>query len=138
MIVKRLKEITGTDHDIKAKNGNWTSRRFILKDAGMGFSFHETTAFAGTETYIWYKHHLEAVYCVGGEGEIEDLETGEVHPITDGTMYALNKHERHFLRAKTDMRLVCVFNPPLTGREDHDANGVYPLIGDAVEIVKGE
>jgi L-ectoine synthase len=33
--------------------------------------------FAGTETYLWYKNHLEAVYCVGGKGEIEDLGTGK-------------------------------------------------------------
>jgi L-ectoine synthase len=26
------------------------------------------------------------------------------------------------------MRTVCVFNPPVTGREVHDENGVYPLI----------
>lgn len=128
MIVRRLEEITGTERDVQAKNGNWTSRRFVLKDDKMGFSFHETTVFAGTKTYIWYRHHLEAVYCVGGEGEIEDIETGKKHKITDGTMYALNKHERHFLRAATDMRLVCVFSPPLTGREDHDDNGVYPLV----------
>ncbi|MGZ4575073.1 MAG: ectoine synthase, partial [Mycobacteriaceae bacterium] len=26
------------------------------------------------------------------------------------------------------MRMLCVFNPPVTGREVHDENGVYPLI----------
>jgi len=77
---------------------------------------------------MWYKHHVEAVYCVGGEGELEDLETGEVHQITDGTMYALNSNERHRLSARTDMRMVCVFSPPLTGQEVHDEEGVYPLI----------
>lgn len=138
MIVRRLEEIIGTERDIKAENENWVSRRFILKDDKMGFSFHETTVFAGTKTYIWYKHHLEAVYCVGGEGEIEDIETGKTHPISNGTMYALNKHERHFLRAKTDMRLVCVFNPPLTGREDHDDEGVYPLMERSVCSKTGE
>ncbi len=96
----------------------------------MGFSFHDTTIFAGTETKIWYKNHLEAVYCVGGEGEIEDLETGEIHQLSDGTMYALNGHEQHLLRARKDLRMICVFNPPLTGKEDHDANGVYPLLED--------
>jgi L-ectoine synthase len=25
------------------------------------------------------------------------------------------------------MRMVCVFNPPLTGREVHDATGAYPV-----------
>ncbi len=28
------------------------------------------------------------------------------------------------------MRMVCVFNPPLTGREVHDEKGIYPLIED--------
>ncbi|MCW8835066.1 MAG: ectoine synthase [Rhodospirillales bacterium] len=127
MIVRHLDDIVGTDRDIKAENGNWVSRRFLLRGDGMGFSFHETTIFAGTETYIWYKNHLEAVYCVGGEGEIEDLETGKTHQISDGTMYALNGHERHYLRARKDMRLICVFNPALTGSEVHDREGAYPL-----------
>ncbi|MGD8310873.1 MAG: ectoine synthase [Chromatiales bacterium] len=130
MIVRHLRDIIGTERDVQAENGNWASRRFLLRSDGMGFSFHDTTIFAGTETYIWYKNHLEAVYCVAGEGEIEDLGTGEVHQISDGTMYALNGHEKHFLRAREDMRLICVFNPPLTGREVHDEEGVYPIIED--------
>jgi len=128
MLVRTLDEIIGTERDVRAENGNWVSRRFLLKDDGMGFSFHETTIFAGTETLIWYKHHLEAVYCVGGEGEIEDLATGEIHPIRDGTLYALNAHDRHKLRASSDLRLICTFNPPITGREIHDDDGAYPLV----------
>ena len=129
MIVRTLDDIVGTERDVKAENGNWVSRRFLLKDDGMGFSFHETTIFEGTETHIWYQNHLEAVYCVGGEGEIEEYDSGKVHPIKDGTMYALNEHDRHYLRAtKGDLRLICVFNPPVTGREVHDENGVYPLV----------
>jgi L-ectoine synthase len=126
MIVRTLDAILGTERDVRAENGNWVSRRLLLRDDGMGFSFHDTTIFAGTETHIWYKNHLEAVYCVAGEGEIEDLTTGEIHPVRDGTMYALNGHERHYLRATSDMRLVCVFNPPLSGREVHDKDGAYP------------
>jgi len=130
MIIRRLQQIIGTERDIKAENGHWVSRRLLLRADGMGFSFHDTTIFAGTETYIWYKNHLEAVYCVGGEGEIEDLETGQVHQINDGMMYALNGHERHKLRASTDMRLVCVFNPALTGSEVHDKEGAYPIMDE--------
>ncbi|MGE4518660.1 MAG: ectoine synthase [Desulfobacteraceae bacterium] len=126
MIVRTLKEIIGTQRDKKAENGNWVSRRFLLKDDGMGFSFHETTIFAGTETLIWYKHHLEAVYCVAGKGELERLDNNEIIKIEDGTMYALNGHEKHLLRASEDLRLICVFNPPLTGSEDHNSEGVYP------------
>ena len=45
-----------------------------------------------------------------------------------GTLYILDRHDRHILRAETDLRMVCVFTPPLTGNEVHDENGVYPLL----------
>ena len=126
MILRTIDEIKGTDREVFAENGNWVSRRLLLKKDGLGFSFHETIIFAGTETHIWYKNHLEAVYCVEGEGELEIFETGEVLQIRPGTMYALDKHDRHLLRAHdSDMRLVCVFNPPVTGGEVHLPDGSY-------------
>ena len=126
MIVRTLDEIIGSEREIHAENGNWVSRRFVLNDDKAGFSFHETIIKAGTETHIWYKHHIEAVYCVGGNGEIEDLRTGDVHPIKDGTLYLLNAHDEHLLRGGTsDMRLICAFNPPVTGKEMHDGDGAY-------------
>ncbi|MFO7962650.1 MAG: ectoine synthase [Desulfobacterales bacterium] len=130
MIVRRLEDIIGSENDVQSETGTWVSRRMLLKKDGMGFSFHDTTIFAGTTTLIWYKNHLEAVYCVAGEGELEVIETGEVYKIEDGTMYALNGHERHYLRAFSELRLICVFNPPLTGREVHDEDGSYPLVED--------
>lgn len=131
MIVRTLeKDILGTEAEVKAATGTWTSRRLLLRRDGMGFSFHDTLIHAGTETCIHYANHLEAVYCVGGEGEVELVDTGEKFPIKDGTVYALNGHEKHFLRAFKELRLICVFNPPLTGREDHDEAGVYPLLTD--------
>ncbi len=126
MIVRRLEEIIGSEREVHAENGNWVSRRFVLNEDAAGFSFHETMIKAGTETHIWYKHHIEAVYCVAGDGEIEDLKTGEVHPISDGTLYLLNDHDEHLLRGgSADMRLICAFNPPVTGREMHDEDGAY-------------
>lgn len=126
MIVRRLEEIIGTEREVHAENGNWVSRRFVLNDDAAGFSFHETIIKAGTETHIWYKHHIEAVYCVAGDGEIEDLNTGEVHPIKDGTLYLLNDNDEHLLRGgDKDMRLICTFNPPVTGQEMHDEDGAY-------------
>ena len=126
MIVRTLADIVGTDRDVDG--GNWSSRRLCLADDRMGFSMHDTVLRAGTETHMWYKNHLEAVYCIEGEGEVELIPSGEIYKITPGTMYALNEHDQHWLRAKTDLRVVCVFTPPLTGREVHDENGVYPLL----------
>jgi len=126
MIVRSLDEVKGTSRDVETPN--WVSRRLLLRSEGMGFSLHETTVYPGTETYIWYANHLEAVYCIEGEGEVETIPDGKIYPIRPGVVYALDQHDKHYLRARTQMRLVCVFNPPLTGREVHDENGVYPLI----------
>ena len=128
MIVRSLDSMIDTDRDVKA--ATFASRRFLLASDGMGFSFHDTILYAGTETRMWYKNHLEAVYCIEGKGELENLETGEMHKISPGTMYALNLHDRHVLRSIEDLRMVCVFNPPCTGREVHDADGAYPLLVD--------
>ncbi|MGM0882814.1 MAG: ectoine synthase [Bacillota bacterium] len=125
MIVKHLIDVIHTKDDIDTLT--WNSRRLLLKKDGMGFSMHDTLIKAGTETLIWYRNHVEAVYCIEGEGEIEVV-GGKVYPIEAGTLYALDGNEKHLLRAKSQMRMVCVFNPPLTGDEVHDADGVYPIV----------
>lgn len=126
MIVRRLEEAVGTSREVHAKN--WTSRRLLLSNDGMGFSLHDTVIRAGTSTEMHYQNHLEAVYCVGGRGSVRVVDTNEVFEISDGTVYALNGHEHHVLTAETDLRMVCVFNPALVGPENHDENGVYPLM----------
>ncbi len=126
MIVRKITEIEGTEAEVKTPN--WISKRILLRNDGMGYSVHETIILPGTQTFIWYKNHLETVFCVEGEGEVELIDEGKIFKIEPGSMYALNKHDKHYLRAKTRMRTICVFNPPLTGREVHDAEGVYPLI----------
>jgi L-ectoine synthase len=126
VIVTHLSDLDGTERDVESTT--WRSRRFVLAREGVGFSFHDTHIYAGTESKFWYANHIEAVYCGGGEGTLVNDETGESFPITDGTMYLLNGHEHHTVHAKTDLRMACVFNPPVTGREVHDENGVYPLL----------
>jgi len=125
MIVRRLEDILDSERHVRGANGNWESRRLILNDDAVGFSLHDTIIHAGSESLLWYKHHIEAVYCIEGEGEVETTDDGKVYPISAGSVYLLNGNERHLLRATTTMRMVCVFNPPVTGREDHDADGAY-------------
>ncbi|WP_408010902.1 ectoine synthase [Pseudalkalibacillus sp. A8] len=126
MKVVKLKDVVNSEHSIDG--GNWVSRRLILKDDNMGYSVHDTVIKAGTETHIWYQNHLESVYCIEGEGEVITLKDNKVWPIEKDTLYALDENDEHLLRAKTDMRMVCVFNPPITGKEIHDENGVYPVL----------
>jgi L-ectoine synthase len=81
----------------------------------------------GTEQRLHYRHHLEANYCIAGRGEVVDVKSGKTYPISPGTLYALDQHDEHILRALTgDLRLICVFNPPLSGQEKHAADGSYP------------
>jgi L-ectoine synthase len=124
MIVRTLQELIGTERDVH--DATWNSRRLLLKADGMGFSLHDTLIHAGTQTRMCYRNHLEAVYCIEGQGEIEALATGQRHAIVPGTVYALDRHDDHVLYAHSALRLVCVFNPPLTGLETHGSDGAYP------------
>jgi L-ectoine synthase len=128
MIVRNLEQVIGTDRDV-AGDG-WRSRRLLLARDGMGFSLHDTTVAAGTQLELEYRHHLEACYLVQGEAELTDLATGEEHVLRPGSVYALDRHDRHRLRVLSELHLVCVFNPPLTGGETHDATGGYPRPGE--------
>jgi len=129
MIIRDLNSVADSGHCVQAET--WASRRLLLRADGMGFSLHDTLIHAGTETPMWYKNHLEAVYCIEGEGMLHALDGGETIAIRPGVLYALDKHDRHVLRARSQLRLICVFNPPLSGKETHDADGSYPLLEDA-------
>ena len=92
---------------------------------------HETILAAGSVNEFWYANHVEAVFVVEGEGTLTELANGTTHELAAGSLYLLNDHDKHELRPHTRMRTVCVFNPPVSGREVHDENGVYPLITEA-------
>ncbi|MCM2319107.1 L-ectoine synthase [compost metagenome] len=130
MIVRTLAECEQSDRKIVTET--WDSTRMLLKDDNMGFSFHITTIYADSETHIHYQNHLESVYCISGEGEIETLADGKVYPIKPGTLYILDQHDEHLLRGFSEMKMACVFNPPLNGKEVHNEDGVYPLEAEAI------
>lgn len=130
MIVRSLADASRTQRRVVSKG--WESTRLLLKEDKMGFSFHITTIYAGAELPMHYQNHLESVYCISGQGSIENRETGDTHPIHPGVIYALDKNDRHTLRAQTEMKMACVFNPPLNGREVHDQTGAYPLEAESV------
>ncbi len=128
MIVRSTAEITGTDREVKGNNGNWVSKRIVLADDRVGFSFHETTIAAGTTNEFHYANHVEAVWLTRGKGTLRDLENGVDYPLEAGSMYLLDGYERHQVIVEEEMSMLCVFNPPVVGEENHDENGVYPLL----------
>ena len=124
MIVRSVDDVAGTDRDVVG--AGWRSRRLLLRSDGMGFSLHDTTVEAGVELTLEYRHHLEACYVVAGGVELEDLNSGRRHTVQPGAAYALDQHDRHVLRSPHGARLVCVFNPALTGTERHLGGGYEP------------
>ncbi|MAD44540.1 MAG: L-ectoine synthase [Oceanospirillaceae bacterium] len=132
MIVRTLEECENSSRKIESETGTWNSVRMSLKDDNMGFSFHITTIYANTETPIWYQNHLESVYCISGEGEVETVADGKVYPIKPGTLYILDKNDQHLLRGFSEMKMACVFNPPLIGNEVHNKDGAYELSAETV------
>lgn len=130
MLVRQLQKAAAEGRKI---NGNgWDSTRMLLKNDKVGFSFHITDIHEGAELHLHYQNHFEAVYCISGSGSIEDFATGARHDISPGTLYVLDKHDKHILRAQQPMQMACVFNPPLHGKETHDASGSYPLEADTI------
>lgn len=132
MIVRNLSDANKTSRRIVSPDGNWESTRLLLKDDQMGFSFHITTIYEGADFQMHYQNHLESVYCLSGEGEVETLSDGKKYPVSTGTIYILDKHDKHILRAFKEMKMACVFNPPLNGKEVHNSEGAYELSAESV------
>lgn len=133
MIVRNLSEAKESNRRIISPDGNWESTRLLLKSDQMGFSFHITTIYKDADFQMHYQNHLESVYCLSGRGEVTTHDDGKTYPIEPGTIYILNKNDRHTLRAFEEMSMACVFNPPLSGKEVHNAEGAYELEEASVE-----
>lgn len=118
MIVRSVSEIVGSERDVHG-NG-WMSRRLVLADDAIGYSVHETTLEPGVELPFEYRRHRETVYCIEGEGSIEDVGSGVTVPLRPGTMYSAGVGEAHVVRAETQVKVLCVFTPALAGAEEAD------------------
>jgi L-ectoine synthase len=123
--ITSVEQLRGTDREVHCPRGGFISTRLLLKSDGMGFAFTHTFIPKGDPQRWHYLHHLEACYCVSGYGVLRDLASDELHKIIPGTLYALDKNDNHEFEALEDTVLLCVFNPPLEGREVHGADGSY-------------
>lgn len=125
MIIRKLEDINAVEW------GNGLSRRFLLESDGMGYTVTDTIVNKGTKSLLEYANHLEACYCIEGRGSVIEMD-GTEHEIVPGTIYALDKHDAHYLCASPDedLRLVCMFTPALKGDEAHTfgESGVHPSI----------
>ncbi len=127
MKVIKLKDLENTDRQVTCPNGGFVSNRILLESDGMGYTMTKTVIPAGEKQYWHYKNHLESCYCVSGKGILTDVITGDEHVIEKDTTYVLDNNDAHFFQASEEVILICVFNPPLKGKEIHNADGSYEL-----------
>lgn len=130
MKVRAISEIENTERDVHCPHGGFRSLRLLLAKDGMGFSVHKTIIPPGEPQHWHYTQHLEACYCIKGEGFITNLETNERFFISPDTIYVLDNHDDHTFQAVTEVVLISIFNPPVTGQEVHQADGSYSLQND--------
>jgi L-ectoine synthase len=118
MIIRNVADVLGSERDVHGEG--WKSRRLVLAGEGADYSVHETSLDAGVVLRFAYVRHRETVYCVEGEGTLEDLGAGRSVSITPGSLYSAGIGEEHVISALTEMKLVCIFTPPLSGIEEAD------------------
>lgn len=118
MLYRTQQQLIGSERE--ATGEGWKSRRFLLADDGLPFSFHETEVAAGTELQLCYQNHSETVYCLRGRAEVEDIDAGVVLDIRPGAFYVAGIGDRHTLRILEDCTFICAFEPPLEGQEEAD------------------
>jgi len=114
------------DRVVECPNGGFTSNRIVLEEDGTGYAMTKTVVHPGKAHRWHYAHHIESCYCVSGKGLLVNEATSELFAIGPDTTYVLDKHDPHTFEALEETVLICVFNPPLQGREVHDENGHYP------------
>ena len=116
-------------HERVVANGEASTLRMLTRHDQVGFSLSDVHLEEGARADLWYKHHWEANLVIGGRGSVADRESGQEWPLSFGTMYLVGPRDRHVLEAETDMHILSVFCPPLTGDEEHDADGALAPSG---------
>lgn len=124
MLVIKTEELS---NDRKVVFHAGVSNRILLESDGMGFSLTKTVIQPSDEKFQHYKNHLESCYCVYGQAILTNATTGEKHLIEADVTYVLDKNDPHFFQAIEETVLICVFNPPLKGKEIHLADGSYEV-----------
>jgi quercetin dioxygenase-like cupin family protein len=124
MKIVKIKELP-QERIVHCPNGGFISHRILLKSDNMGYSMTKTVIPVNGVQHWHYKNHLESCYCVSGRATLTNLVTGETHLIEPETTYVLDKHDDHTFEAHEETVLVCVFNPPIVGREVHQEDGSY-------------
>ncbi|MBA3350885.1 MAG: ectoine synthase [Blastocatellia bacterium] len=126
MKVIRTAELV-SERVISCPKGGFVSHRLVLESDQTGYSISKTVIPPTGRQFWHYKNHIESCYCVSGKALLTNSLTNEFWAIGPDTTYVLDNHDPHYFDAIEETVLICVFNPPLAGREVHREDGSYDL-----------
>ena len=86
MLRRWLQEVDGSERDVHGEG--WRSRRLIVAEDGIPYSFHITVLDPGARLRFEYSRHRETVYCIEGQGTITDLTADETTTFEPGGLYS--------------------------------------------------
>ncbi len=130
MKVINVADIAGTEREVRCPNGGFVSNRVLLESDNMGYTMTKTVIPVNGKQFWHYKKHLESCYCIAGKGILTNKITGEEFEIKPDVVYVLDNNDPHYFEAIEEVVLICVFNPPLTGKEVHNEYGSYDDDGE--------
>ena len=123
LFVRDAGALRAAGREMVVAGGQARSLRMLVRDDRVGFSLSDVRFSAGGRCDLWYKHHWEANLVIGGEGTLREAATGRTWPLRFGVLYLVGPRDRHRIECRRDMHLLSVFRPPLSGDEQHDADG---------------
>ncbi len=126
MLIRHKADLQGTPRAITGEM--FSTTRFLLREDEVGFSLTDVTLKRGSSMDFARQHHSEVGYCLEGRATLEDLSSGEIHPIGPGSLWSAQKGERFRLKVLENLRLITIFTPALVGPEINDENGSFPLL----------
>lgn len=127
MKIIKVSDLYGTDREVDCPNGGFKSLRLLLAVDGMGYTLTKTLVPQGEPQFWHYKHHLETCLCISGKGILTNANNGDRFMIEPDMAYVLDRHDPHTFHALEDTVLICIFNPPLNGKETHQTDGSYSI-----------
>lgn len=107
--------LAGSSRDVT--HVNYRTFRLLIAADGAPVSLTDIVLNPGIEDVYGYPDRTEVAYCIEGHATVHDLQNGRLEEIRPGKLWVAPPGSRFRFVAHEATRLICVFDPPLTGNE---------------------
>ena len=140
MFVRKIDDLIGSDKAEKRTDGGSVLQGVhpLTREDRCGFSISDYSIKGPWNQDLQYKNHMEINFIVAGQVEILDLTGDKSWQITAGMIYIVGPKDRHRFSSPSDIHLISIFNPAISGTEKHDADGAFEPTGEIPPAWQGE